>query len=387
VTEPLLAEPVSWDPDLQAFRVTGFTEALLVLRGPGWSSDPRHNPLVAPRVGDLPAGALMFTDPPDHTRLRRLLGPAFSPASTRRLQPRIAAIVTSALVGLTDTDGGAPHGEVDLLADLARPLTLAVIAEVLDIGVEGAQLFAQHSGALSGLLEIDAGPAQLSAASMAVAELTLFLTPLLAQRRRFPGQDLISGLLALDDDPRGMSLEEVFTTCILLVAAGHDTSANVIANSTVALLGAPEQLPALFADPHRAVEELLRLEGSAKLAGRTALIDQRLGDQVIPADAPVVVDLWRANRDSRRFSGGNPSCLDLTREPAGHLAFGTGAHFCLGAALARLEITETLTQLFARFSRLALTGAPIRWRESQTFHGVHELPVVIGAVTEPTAPR
>jgi hypothetical protein len=363
-----IVEAVRWDPELGALRVSGFAEAASVLRGPRWSSDPRHSPLVSPAVRDLPAGALMFTDPPDHTRLRRLLGPAFTPAAIGRLRPRVTAIIDAALDELP-----GPAGEADILADLAHPATLAVIAELLDIGVEGAALFADHSPALARLLEVDAGPEDLMAAATATTELTFFLTPILAERRRAPGADFISAMLAVGDGPGGIELEEVLTTAILLLAAGHDTTADVIANSTAALLGAPEQVPILLSDPERGVEELLRLEGSAKLAGRTALVDHDLGGHHIEAGTPVVVDLRKANRDPRRFTA--PAELDLAREAIGHLAFGAGAHFCLGAALARLEIAETLTRLFRRFPALALTEAPVRWRDSTTFHGMHELPV------------
>jgi cytochrome P450 len=361
--------PVCWDRELGAVRVSGFREASSVLRGSGWSSDPRCSPLAPPGIRDLPRGALMFIDSPDHMRLRRLLNPAFTAPAIKRLRPRIAAIVAAALDRLP-----GPAGEADILTDLARPVTLAVIAELLDIGVEGAALFAEHSASLARLLDLDSAPEDLMAGALAVTELTLFLTPILADRRGAPGADFISALLALSERSDGLDLEEVLTTCILLLAAGHDSTADVIANATVALLGAPEQLPTLFSAADRAVEELLRLEGPTKLVGRTALVDHDLGGHRIARGTPVMVDLWHANRDPRRFS--DPSTLMLARPASGHLAFGAGAHFCLGAALARLEISETLTQLFARFPRLSLSGPEhLRWRESRTFHGLLDLPV------------
>jgi cytochrome P450 len=348
--------------------VSGFAEASAVLRGAGWSSDPRRSPLSLPEVRDMQRGSLLFADPPDHTRLRRLLSPAFTPSAIGRLRPRITAIVDAVLDGLPDAGP-----EIDVLRDVGYPLTLAVIAELLDVGVEGAQLFAEQTPNLVRMLEIDAGPEDLMDSAVAAMELTLFLTPILAERRHEPGNDFISALLAIGDGPDGLGPREVLATCILLLAAGHETTANLIANSALALLNQPEQLPHLFKDPHQAIEELLRLEGAIKLAGRTALADHNLGGQRITAGQAVLVDIYQANRDPLRFP--TPLRLDLSRTPTGHLAFGAGPHFCLGAALARLETAETLTRLFTRYPDLALTSAPTRWRESTTFRRLRKLPV------------
>jgi cytochrome P450 len=363
-------EPVRWDDETGAYRVTGFAEASAVLRGEGWSSDPRLNPLVSQEIQEMPRGSLLFADPPDHTRLRRLLSPAFTPNAIGRLRPRITAIVDAVLDGLHDTGP-----EIDILQDVGYPVTLAVIAELLDVGGEGAQLFAGQTPNLVRMIEIDAGPEDLMAGAIASTELMLFLTPILAERSHNPGDDFISALLALQDDSDGLGLDEVLATCILLLAAGHETTANLITNSTLALLTQPEQLPHLFANPERAVEELLRLHGAAKLAGRTALTDHDLGGQHVTTGQPVLVDIQQANRDPRRFPA--PQRTDLSRRPTGHLAFGAGPHFCLGAALARLETVETLTRLFTCYPDLALADAPIHWRDSTTFHGLRELPVRI----------
>jgi len=363
-------QPVRFDTQVRAYRISGFAEASAVLRGEGWSSDPRLSPLVSPEIRDLPRGSLLFADPPDHTRLRRLLSPAFTPNAISRLRPRITAIVDAVLDGLHDTGP-----EIDILQDVGYPVTLAVIAELLDVGAEGAQLFAEQTPNLVRMIEIDAGPDDLMAGAVASTELTLFLTPILAERSHNPGNDFISAMLALQDDPDGLGLEEVLATAILLLAAGHETTANLITNSTHALLTQPDQLPRLFENPERAVEELLRLHGAVKLASRTAMTDHHLGGQHIATDQPVLVDIQRANRDPLRFP--TPQRQNLSRRPTGHLAFGAGPHFCLGAALARLETTETLTRLFTRYPDLALTDAPIHWRDSTTFHGLRALPARI----------
>jgi hypothetical protein len=188
--------------------------------------------------------------------MRRLVSPAFTPRAIEALRPRVAAIVEAALDGL-------PADGFDVVADVGYPVTLAVICELLDVGVEGAELIAEFTPQLARGFEFDATPDDLMASAVASAELMLFLTPVLARRRQHPGDDFISALLAVSDDhhPDGLSLGEVMSTCLLLLVAGHETTANVIATSTHALLQKPEQVLYLFADPARAVEELLRLQG------------------------------------------------------------------------------------------------------------------------------
>jgi hypothetical protein len=372
---------VHWDEPLGAFRVTGYAEAADVLRGPGWSSDPRRSPLVAPDIQDMPTGNLLFTDPPEHTRLRRLLSPAFTPRSIQDLRPRVAAIVDAVLDGLPGGGYGEAAGEIDILADLAYPATLAVIAELLDVGIEGAQVFADQTPNLIRMLEINATSDDLMAGAVASAEVTMFLTPILAERRQRPGNDFISALLALYDDSTdgradGLTLPEVLATCVLILTAGHETTANLIANSTLALLTQPDQLPHLFADPGRATEELLRLHGAAKLIARTALTDHQIGGQHIATGQAVLIDIQQANRDPRHRP--DPDRLDCSRTPTGHLAFGAGPHFCLGAALARLETAEALTRLFRRHPDLAPVSDTVHWRQSTAFHGLNELLVRVG---------
>nr|WP_277351777.1 cytochrome P450 [Antrihabitans stalactiti] len=159
--------------------------------------------------------------------------------------------------------------------------------------------------------------------------------------------------------------------CVLLLAAGHETTANVIGNGTLAVLRNPDQRAHLLTDPARAVEELLRMEGPIKVAGRTAVEDVELAGVHIPAGSFALLALDRANVDPRRFD--DPLRLDLSREPQGHLAFGGGPHFCLGAALARLEAIEALTGLFTRFPDLRLAERDAVWRDSTTFHALNEL--------------
>jgi hypothetical protein len=370
MTTTPLTGGVHWDAELGAFRVTSFELASTILRGEGWSSDLRRNPLINEELKDMPGGGLIFLDPPEHTRHRRLVSPAFTPRAIESLRPRIATIVDAVLDDLP--------GEFDVVADVGYPVALAVICELLDVGSEGAELFAEMTPRLARGIEFDAGTEDLIASAVATTEMMLFLTPILAERRGNPGGDFISALLALSDDhhPDGLTLGEVMSTCLLLLIAGHETTANLIATSTLALLQDPAQIPALLADPARAVEELLRCHGPVKLVLRTALTGHDLGGVHVVEGQAVLVDISAANHDPSRFP--DAARMELTREPAGHLAFGAGIHFCLGAALARLEAAETLTRLFARFPTLALTGADINWRPSNALHALHELLTRIG---------
>ncbi|MFI0444342.1 cytochrome P450 [Actinomadura sp. 6N118] len=364
MTTGTFTEPVRWADELRSFVVAGFDEASEVLRGQGWSNDPHRNPIAPVILRTLPPGILLFMDPPDHTRLRRLVAPAFTPRAVERLRPRVVAVIDAVLDGLFDEGD-----EIDLMAEAAYLIPLAVIAELLDVGVEGAEVFRAETPALVRMLEIGLSDDDLERSLAASQELAMFLLPVLSERQRHPGDDFISGLFAEGE----LTLEEALGTCVLLLAAGHETTANLIGNGTLALLRHPGQVPHLHADPGRAVEELLRAESPVKLAVRLALTDHELGGHRIEAGRQVVVAIDEAHRDPRRFP--DPNRLDLAREPGPHLAFGAGHHFCLGAGLARMEAAEALPRLFARYPGLALASGEPCWRDSTTFHGLQELRV------------
>jgi cytochrome P450 len=364
-TQAYQRAPVRWDEQLGVFVVTGFDEASAVLRGRGWSSDPAKSPLAPPELQQIPSNLMLFSDPPDHTRLRRLVAPAFSARAIEPLRPRVTAIVESCLDGLAGDDG-----EVDLLADYGYLIPLAVIAELLDVGVEGAEVFLEQTPRLARLLDVEATAEDAANAIAAALEVTMFLTPILSRRRGSGrGDDFISAMLAVDE----LALDEVLSTCVLLLAAGHETTANLIGSGALALIQQPEQRPLLVADPGRAVEELIRLHGPVRIIGRTALEDHDLGGVRIPQGQQVLLRLDQAAQDPRHWT--DPTRLDLGRAGPAHLGFGTGIHFCLGAALARMEASIALVGLFDRYPRIALTGPAPTWRESSTFHALNALPV------------
>jgi cytochrome P450 len=383
--------PVYWDSDLDAFLVSSYAEGSTVLRGPGWSSDPNRNPALAARFDRAEVGSqalrttLLTMDPPDHTRLRRLLAPAFTPRAIDGLHPRITAVVKAALADL----GSA--GEVDVIAEIGYPIPLAVMCELLDVDIEGAQLLRTETPKLVGMLEFDPDEEAVLAAEEATASLALYLLPILGDRRHRPGEDLASQLLSLGDDDGDalrlgeLALDEVLATCILLLTAGHETTASLIGNGVLTLMQHPDQLHLLQRDPaliKPAIEEILRFECPAKIVGRTNLIDRQLGGQTIRAGQRVLVLLGAVNRDPEQFR--DPECFDITRTPAPHLAFGAGPHFCLGAALSRAEAQETLRQLLPLLTEWRLAPGAPAWRVSDTFRALDKLRLVRPATQSAT---
>jgi cytochrome P450 len=363
-------EPVRWDDQYHAVVVNGFEEAAMVLRdGVGWSSNP--DSVLGASSGSESEGvppallrAIVLMDAPDHTRMRSLLSPAFSPRVIERLRPRVIAIVNTVLDGLEDED------EADIVADVGRVVPPAIIAELLDVGVEGAQLLLEQAPQLVRWMEFNPTPEDFKATVEAAAALRQFLTPIMEKRKREPGDDFISALVAVKD---GLSIDEILTTCYVVLSAGGEAVGRLISLATLAILRDPAQIPHLLADPGRAVEELLRMEGTSRRLIRIALTDQDLGGHRITKGQLVFINVLDVNRDPRRAPDAHQ--LDLSREPLGHLTFGIGPHFCLGAALARLQATETLVRLFTRFPGLTLTSREPIWSSSTTFRGLTELPV------------
>lgn len=332
--------------ELGAVLVLSHEHAETVLRSvEDWSSDPRASPEMLPAVGgdgalaELFSRSLLLSDPPTHTRLRRAVSRFFTPRATRAIADRVEAIVDLAFEPLAD------EVPVELMAEVAYPVPLAVIAELFDVGVEGAQLIRSETPSLARILELDPSPPTLEEIGAAAMTLMLFLTPLIATRRSNPGEDLLSALIHA---PGGVALEddEVLSMCLLLLVAGHETTANLIGNGTLALLEHPHQLAWLRNHPQQtaaAVEELLRYESPAQVATRAVRRDATLAGVNVSAGEQILVVIGAANRDPARHD--NPDRLDLARRRAGHLAFGHGPHFCLGAALARLEAAVTFNRL------------------------------------------
>jgi cytochrome P450 len=301
---------------------------------------------------------------------------AFTVRQVERLRPRITAITTGLLDDMADQGAQRGHGgqpEVDLLGSFAFPLPITVICELLGVPPADRDDFRAWSGTI---VSDTPSPEVFQAHATAMAR---YFMALLAAKRQQPGDDLLSALLAARDDEDRLSEDELVSMAFLLLVAGHETTVNLIASGVLALLLNPAELARLRADPAlitSAVEELLRYVNPVSNATfRCATEPVELGGVSIGRGDPVLVSLSGANRDPARFGG--PDQLDLGRDSSGHLAFGHGIHYCLGAPLARLEAGIAVSGLLARFGSisLAVPAASLRWRPSTLIHGLEALPV------------
>ena len=359
-------QPVQWSDDVGAWLVLSYQEALRVLRGPDWSADPRNNPELLARLGgDGPAAGLvtkmlLFTDPPEHDRLRRAVGGFFTPRRVQLIRRRIASIVTAAF------DAHQPGDDLDVLAEIAYPVPLAVICELLDVGVDTAELLRAQTPAMAAMLDLLAPPEARQQAASAALALMLALVPIVAERRKAPGDDLLSALLcALEPD-------DAIVMALLLLAAGHETTSNLIANATLALGHHHDQLELLRRHPAlvpTATEELLRWDSPVQVTGRVTLSSATLAGQHLTRGEQVAVIIGAANRDPALLT--DPDRLDVARPAPAHLAFGHGAHYCVGAALARAEAAEVLRRLTTTEWKLAASERT----PSSTFRRLSKLTV------------
>jgi cytochrome P450 len=366
--------PVQWNEPLGAHLVLSHEHAAGVLRSPAWSSDPRSSPQMLASLGgpgvasELWSQSLLMSDPPTHTRLRSAVNRFFTPRAVRLIRGRVAAIVDSAFAALCE--GGA----MELMSELAYPIPLAVIAELFDVGLEGAELLSSETPTLARMLELDPTPAELEAIGTAAMTVMLFLVPIVAQRRSDPGKDLLSALIHPSDGGVALETDELITMCLLLLAAGHETTANLIGNGTLALLQHPDQLDWLARHPDLcagAVDELLRYDSPVQVASRIARDDLVLGGVKVRRGQQALVVLGAANRDPARYP--DPDRLDLSRTGTAHLAFGNGPHFCVGAGLARLEALETFNRLVQSTVRPRAGSWSHRRERSRTFRRLRSL--------------
>jgi cytochrome P450 len=361
---------------------------LTVLRHPALSSDERH---ATSEIGKSdPATSLsrglLFMDPPDHTRLRGLIARAFTPKRIADLRP-IAESITAAL--LDGVCACRSDQTVDLIGAFAYPLPIGVISALLGVPVSDQATFTAWSRALARSVDptVLRSPEIDAAISAAERELAAYLTELLARRRRAPGDDLLSALVAVEADGDRISAQEVVDLAMLLLIAGHETTVNLIGNGLLALLRNPDQLARLRRAPElvpAAVDELLRFDGPVQLSQRVAVGDLDLCGRRVRGGDEIMLVLGAANRDPAVFA--EPSRLDVTRDARAHVAFGGGIHHCLGAALARLEGQVAFAALLDRTQSLELAGVPTR-RPTFTLRGLETLPVALAprAATRPCA--
>jgi cytochrome P450 len=325
----------------------------------------------ATRTGGL---SMLDRDPPDHIRLRRLVSKAFTPRAVQTLQPRIAELVDSMLDALDR------QVRADLVDTLAFPLPFAVIAEMLGTPPADHERIRQLTGTLVRSLEPVADPELGAAIATADTELTAIAGEMIAWKRANPADDLLTALIHAEDDGDVLDDEELIAQTLLLYIAGHETTVNLIAGGTLALLRHPGQLALLRGDPAvagAAVDELLRYDSPVQASRRVTLEPVTIRDTAIPAGAFVMASLASANRDTS-FWGSDADELSIGRANARqHVSFGAGHHHCLGASLARLEATIAIQRLVTRFPALALDG-DVTWNGRMNLRGPAHLPVSVG---------
>jgi cytochrome P450 len=368
-----------------AWLVVGYDEARLALNDPRFSKDMHaalalDGGVVAEGLpGPEFARHMLAVDPPDHTRLRRLVSSAFSNSRVEGLRPRVQVIVDDLLDALAELDPAAP---ADLVAAFAFPLPFTVICELLGVPNQERDALGR---ALVAMLVPTPTPADYARARAASDAVVSQLRWLVEAKHDSPGDDLVTGLIAARDGDQRLDNQELLSTIFQLIVAGHDTTTTFIGNAVVALLRNPRQLAMLRRDPDRipaAMEELLRFDAPVPHSTfRYAVKPVEIAGHVIPTGAQVLVCLAGANHDPKRFA--EPERLDLERARGGHLAFGYGIHHCLGAPLARLEGQLALRSLIRRFPQLRLADerARLRWGHGDglVLRGLSELPIIPGS--------
>jgi cytochrome P450 len=327
---------------------------------------------TASGAGGEPVRAFFDLDPPDHGRLRGLVSKAFTARRVRLLRPRVEQIIDELL------DKVIAAGEVNLVEEFAYPLPVTVICELLGVPPADRGMFRTWSNVLARSLDPDflLSPADIALRGRTLLDFRSHFLALAASRRQHPGDDLLSALLAVEEEGTRLTETELLTTCVLLLIAGAETAVNFIANSTLALLRHPDQLAYFRAhldDFGGSVEELLRYEPPVQLAFRVALENVVVGGELIEAGTLVNNVLGGANHDPEVFA--DPDRLDLRRAPERHLAFGLGIHFCFGAPLARMEGGLALSALLRRAPGLALLQDDVSYKRNVLMRGLAALPV------------
>lgn len=369
-------DPVHWSEIARGWFITRYDDVVSLLRDPRISADrtPSTIDAVWRRGSETQAWlehSLLGLDPPDHTRLRNLVNRAFTPRVVEQMRGHIEALADEIL------DEVEPRGHMDAIADFARPLPIRVIAELLGAPREDHERFARWADAMAGALDIAFEKSTIEAADRAIVEMKEYFRTLLEDRRQEPREDLLTALVRAEDQGDQLTQDELYSFCIILLAAGHETSVHMIGNGLLALLRNPDQAARLAADPalaESAVEELLRFDPPPQATTRRALEAFELRGKRIRAGDVLVLSFAAANRDPDRFD--DPDRLDITRSDNRHLTFGQGPHYCIGAPLARMEGEIAFTRVLQRFPGLREQShnPPVR-RDAGTVRGLVSLPV------------
>jgi cytochrome P450 len=374
------ASRVMWQEMMQSWLVTGYDEAITILKDHEHFSSERqrsNNRMVAQMTEQTDAGLMRRTatmlsvDPPDHTRLRGLANKAFTPRVVEAMRPHIQEITDSLL------DAVEEPVRIDVVKHLAVPLPIIVIAEILGVSHSDREQFKAWSTDIAGVLGSSMQPQEtMQRASRSSEELSAYFGGIIAERRKEPKDDLISALIAARDHGDKLSEDELLATCILLLVAGNETTTNLIGNGMLALVRNAEARRELQEDPGvivSAVEELLRYDGPVQATSRVVLEDVEFGGKQLKQGQMVIVFLGGANHDPSQFL--EPQKLDLRRADNRHLGFGQGIHYCLGAPLARVEAQIAISTLLRRFPDLELGEEPPERGYSFILRGLRSLPL------------
>jgi cytochrome P450 len=367
-------QPVYAHPELPVFSVFGYADCHAILKDPETFSSV-FPPLPGIDAAKLPQPSMLGQDPPEHTRLRGLVNQAFTPRIIRRLQPRAREIAKALL------DEALQSAEVDLVAALTYPLPVIVIAEIIGVpSADRAQFKAWSDLAVANLgngIFVPPTAKRLGELARMRTEMTAYFAALADERRRRPGEDLLTGLVQAEVEGSRLSHDEMISMLILILVAGNETTTNLIGNAVLELLDCPDEPARLRADQARAapaIEEVLRHSSPVQMDPRRTTRPVEIHGQRIEAGRFVVSWLGSANRDETVFHA--PDRFEVGRKDNHHLAFGFGPHYCLGANLARLEATVAVQELLARTKSFERTGDdPLPLHPSIVFRGVTELPV------------
>ncbi len=333
-----------------------------------------------PKFGDSPlyehhTTSLVFNDPPLHTRVRKIIAGALTPRAIGAMEPGLNAVVDRLL------DRIESQGSVELITQFAAVIPVEIIGNLLGVPHDEREPLRGWSLAILGALEPTPTAAMLQAGNQAVRDFLVYLQRLVADRRRHPGEsanDVLTRLLGDKHEAAQLTEMELLQNCIFILNAGHETTTNLISNGLQLLIDWPDQRRALLENPQlikTAIEEFLRFESSNQLGNRRTTIATQLGGQDLPAGTQLNLCIGAANRDPEQFEG--PDRLDLARTPNRHLAFGSGAHLCIGVNLARLEGRVAIGRFLNRFPRYRPTGTPVRGGRAR-FRGFLSVPIEVG---------
>ncbi len=366
--------PVCEVPALGCWAVSRYEDVISILKDPATFSSTSLMTAMSD-LNAVPGVPFMIaSDPPVHTRLRKLVNRAFTPRAVAEMEPRIREIARGLLKEMEGRE------EFDLVAELSTPVPIVVIAEMLGVEPERRRQFKQWSDDLTAVTSGAVAAAQRDRITRSMAELTAYLREAIEKRRVAPGTDLITGLVKAEEENQALSADEILAMTLLLLVAGNETTTNLISNAVLALLQNPGEMAKLRARPElaaNAIEETLRYDSPVQMIFRQTTRKAEVAGTTIPAQAFVMPLYGSANHDERIFA--DPERFDLTRDASAHIAFGLGIHYCLGANLARLEGRIVLEELLAVSGKLERIDSPVERINSLIVRGPKSLRLRRGA--------